>query len=76
VARPLEGEEEGEALGSLRSSSGHCRHLCKKEKAPPAQGGTDGGAIDEHKATQDDTCVNCSKTGHWAKDCQQVKRGG
>jgi hypothetical protein len=27
-------------------------------------------------STWDNTCLNCGKTSHFAKDCQRVKHGG
>jgi hypothetical protein len=29
----------------------------------------------ERKLAQDDVCRNCGKSGHWAKDCRQPRRG-
>jgi hypothetical protein len=33
------------------------------------QGEKAGGPSGERKANHDDTCLNCHRTGHWAKDC-------
>ena len=38
--------------------------------------GADGSATDECKVTWDDTCNNFGRSGHWAKDYRQAKRGG
>ncbi|XP_066361034.1 uncharacterized protein [Miscanthus floridulus] len=48
----------------------------KEDKGPRGNGGADGGTADERMATQDDTCLNCGKTGHWAKDCRLPPRRG
>jgi hypothetical protein len=75
VARPLARAEEGGASSSsaLGSSSSRKRRPRKRDKA---RGSALGGADGERKATRDDTCNNCGRTGHWAKDCRQAKRGG
>ena len=48
----------------------------KEEKGPRGQIGADGGATGERKVTRDDTCNNCGRTGHWAKDCRLPPRQG
>ena len=52
-----------EALGSSTSgkSSSRKRRPCKQDKAC---GGVPGGAGGEHKATHNNTCNNCGRTGH------------
>ena len=64
--------KKGEASGSSASgSSSSCKHrLRKRDKA---RGGAPNG---KRKATRDDTCKNYGRTGRWAKDCRQAKRGG
>ena len=48
----------------------------EEQKGPWGQVGADGCAVDEPKATRDDTCNNCGRTGHWAKDCRLSSRHG
>jgi hypothetical protein len=71
LARQRE-RKKGEASGSsaLGSSSSH---KCRPRKRDKTRGGAPGGADDERKATHDDTCNNCGRTGHWAKDFRQAK---
>jgi len=66
LARQWE-RKKGEASGSsaLGSSSSRKRRPCKQDKA---RGGAPNGANGERKATCDDTCKNCGRTSHWAKD--------
>lgn len=74
LARQRE-RKKGEA--SSGSSSGtRKRRPRKRDKVPQGRGGAPGRADGERKATRDDTCNNCGRTGHWAKDCRQARRGG
>ncbi|XP_066341742.1 uncharacterized protein [Miscanthus floridulus] len=57
LARQRE-RKKGEALGS---SSSRKRWPRKRDKA---RGGAPGGANGERKATRDDTCNNCGRSGH------------
>jgi hypothetical protein len=68
LARQRE-RKKREASGSSASglSSSRKRRPRKRDKA---HGGAPGGADEEHKATRDDTCSNCGRTGHWAKHCR------
>jgi hypothetical protein len=50
-------------FGFVSSSNRKCQPR-KRDKAGGAPGGTDG----KRKATCDDTCNNCGRTDHWAKD--------
>jgi hypothetical protein len=36
-----------------------------------AEGSARGGAPGNQKPARDDTCHNCVKLGHWAKECRQ-----
>jgi hypothetical protein len=67
--------KKGEASGSLASGLSSSRKR-RPRKGDKACGGAPGSTDGEHKATCDDTCNNCGRTGHLAKDCQQAKRGG
>ena len=66
LARQRE-QKKGEASGSSASgsSSSRKRRALKQDKA---RGGAPNGANGERKATCDDTCKNCGRTSHWAKD--------
>ena len=46
-----------------------CDGKKKEDKGPCGNGGADGGAAAERKATWYDTCLYCGWTSHWAKDC-------
>ena len=48
----------------------------KEEKGPWGQVGADGGTAGERKTTRDDTCNNCGRIGHWAKDYRLPPRHG
>ena len=58
--------KKGEASGSSASgsSSSRKRRPCKRDKAPQPRGGAPDGADGERKATRDDICKDCGKTGH------------
>jgi hypothetical protein len=40
-----------------------------------ARGGTPGGAAGNQKPARNDASHNCSKLGHWPKECRQPRRG-
>jgi hypothetical protein len=65
LARQRE-RKKGEASGSLAlgSSSSRKRRLRKRDKA---RGGAPSGVGGKCKATRDDTCNNCGRTGHWPR---------
>ena len=75
MARPPAGAEEGGGLGFFGFGfiEQPKRRPHKRDKAPGGAPDSTGG---KRKATHDDTCNNCGRTGHWAKDCRQAKRGG
>ena len=57
-------KEEGSGSSSSKKHHRHPRSRKKEEKGPRGQVGPDGGAAGERKATWDDTCNNCGRTGH------------
>ena len=61
--------KKGEASDSSASGSSSSRKR-RPRKRDKARGGAPGGADGERKATLDNTCNNCGRTGHWAKDCR------
>ena len=44
------------------------------ERDGGGQGAKAGGAGGDHKANRDDLCLNCRRSGHWAKDCPEPRR--
>ena len=77
--RAFDKKKMDEASGSGPPRECRCRPRGgkkKEEKGPWVQAGADGGAIVEHKATWDDTCLNYDRTCHWAKDCRLPPRRG
>ncbi|CAD6235490.1 unnamed protein product [Miscanthus lutarioriparius] len=74
-------KEEGSDLSGSKERHRRPRGGKKEDKRPRGQVGADGDVTDgdvagERKATQDDTCNNCGRTGHWAKDCRLPPRHG
>ena len=68
MARPLAGAKEGGGLGFFSFG------FVEQPQASVVQAGQ--GADGERKATRNDTYNNCGRSGHWAKDYRQAKRGG
>ena len=76
LARQKE-KKGGNGSGSSSSSKEPHRRPRGGKKTKPkgergdrgGQGEKAGGAGGERKANRDDTCLNCHRAGHWAKDC-------
>ena len=60
------------------SSSRPARGSAQRRRRPPHKNGGEGGS--DHATARDsprnDTCRNCGRRGHWAKDCWQPKKNG
>jgi hypothetical protein len=77
VTSPSRGE--GGLLPIQAVGSAGRANLARHEKAPRAGsdacGGAKHAASDKHKSIRDNNYHNCGRTGHWAKECRQPKRG-
>ncbi|KAM0863779.1 hypothetical protein ACQ4PT_044350 [Festuca glaucescens] len=64
------GESSSTTGGRRRGKPRKARKDGQARAQGGARGGARGGAAGRPKQAQDDTCHNCGRPGHWAKDCR------
>jgi hypothetical protein len=60
------GGAEGEARGGAGGA-------VQRDTVGGACGGSECAVGGEHRPPRDDTCHNCDRAGHWARDCRQPR---
>ena len=65
----------GRKRGKPRKAHGDAQAGARGRAEGDIRGGAQGGAAGGCKPPRDDSCRNCGRLGHWAKDCPQPRRG-
>jgi hypothetical protein len=76
-------QDDGKKGESPPSTGGRKRHKARGGAQAEARGHAEGsarggapdGAAGNQKPARDNACHNCDKLDHWAKECQQPRRG-